>query len=329
MAVKTLLDTPELAALALEWRLGDLRSARGIPEGAVDTLYRIDCHSGRYVLRLLEKGGVEEIRAESALLRRLAAEGYPAVALMQRPDGSLWTMVRERPAVIYRAGAGRHVAPWELSQRQLADAGRQLARLHVLGWGDLPARENRFSPERMRERMTLLTELLHRSRSRTDHQLLAALEEMEREVRLGLSLPEVPTVLLHGDWFPDNLLFTGDGVATVLDFEKACEGPAMLDVATALHAFCFDGNFAWPRAQAFIAGYSSVRGLSRAEREALHPYARFTAARYMVTRLMEFHLTDLPETRLQRKDWRRFHERLRRTLEMGPQLFLQMCGLRA
>lgn len=43
-------------------------------------------------------------------------------------------------------------------------------------------------------------------------------------------LPE-DDCLLHGDFHPDNILITSDGIPVVIDFMNVCSGPALYDVA--------------------------------------------------------------------------------------------------
>jgi homoserine kinase type II len=72
----------------------------------------------------------------------------------------------------------------------------------------------------------------------------------------------------------------GDKILAVLDFEAACRGKFVYDLATAVNAFCFDGeNYQLKRFEALIAGYESLRALSLAEWDAFPNELRFSALR--------------------------------------------------
>jgi Ser/Thr protein kinase RdoA (MazF antagonist) len=162
----------------------------------------------------------------------------------------------------------------------------------------------------------------------SDPELWAAMPMLEREAEALEHLPSTAEGIIHADYFPDNLLFAGDRVATVLDFEMACRGPYMLDLATALHACCYgDNDFVPGRLQPFVSGYQQSRTPSQAEWHAFHAWARFSALRFTCSRIMDFHRSPLDADRLQKKDWRRFRDRLRRTIDLGASGFLERCGV--
>lgn len=327
MAIKTVLADEELAAVAAGWRLGRLDRSRGLPEGSINTLYVLETASGRYVLRLSEGRREAEVRFETDLVRHLDASRYPAVRLVPRPDGAPWGLVRGKFACVFRWGAGEHLVPRETTPAQAMDSGRLLARLHVLGESFPGQLENRYGVGPIRALVATVGAKATAPARPSDPELRAALPLLEREALALDRLPSANEGVIHADWFPDNLLFLGDRVATVLDFEMACRGPCVLDLATAVHAGCWDDDFSVPRVRALVAGYQEERRLGADERAAFHAYARFSALRFTVTRILDFHLAPLAADRLHRKDWRRFRDRLQRTVELGPRGWADMCGL--
>jgi homoserine kinase type II len=81
-----------------------------------------------------------------------------------------------------------------------------------------------------------------------------------------------PTQLIHTDFYPANVLVTGDAVSGILDFEYAGRGHRAMDVAIGLAAFStgdvLDG-WSWPVFDAFAGGYLSRLPLGRDEIEAI------------------------------------------------------------
>jgi aminoglycoside phosphotransferase (APT) family kinase protein len=47
----------------------------------------------------------------------------------------------------------------------------------------------------------------------------------------------VPPALVHGDFSPHNLLWDGDGVAGLIDFDHACVGDPAMDIAPLIGFF--------------------------------------------------------------------------------------------
>jgi homoserine kinase type II len=139
----------------------------------------------------------------------------------------------------------------------------------------------------------------------------------------------LPAGVVHGDLFPDNVLFDGERLVALLDFEQASDGAFAYDLAVSLCAWCYADDFVPERARALRAGYEEVRPLEPAERELLWVEARAAATRFTVTRLTDVYL-NAAATPLVRatKDFRRYHARLRRLRQLGAAGFAELVGWR-
>jgi homoserine kinase type II len=327
LAIKTQLSQDDLVRVTTEWGLGALESWRGLPQGSINTLYSLTTVQGRYVLRLSEGRQSKEVLFETALLQHLTARHYPAVTLVSRVDGRRTEQLKDRYACVFRWGAGEHIRKRQWTLEQAHDAGRHLARLHVLTEDFNESLENRYSPAVVTGWVAALAAEGRDPGRREDAEVWDALPLLEREAAALALLPASAEGIIHADYFPDNLLFVGDRIATVLDFEMACRGPFMLDLATAVNACCYDDDFVRPRVRAFVAGYRAEREPSQAEWGAFQPWARFSALRFACSRVRDFHRSELGADRLQKKDWRRFRDRLIRIIELGPAGLLELCGV--
>jgi homoserine kinase type II len=147
-------------------------------------------------------------------------------------------------------------------------------------------------------------------------------EELARAARL----PFAPRGLVHGDLFAENVLWIGDRISAVLDWEMACTDVFAYDLGVALNAWCYGDDFDPLRAAALLAGYRSKAKVDPSTLGALYAYARFAALRFAVSRVHGYHLADLPPDRLVKKDWRRYRDRLARLREMGEDGFRRLMG---
>lgn len=323
MAIRTELSQTDLLAVADAWGLGALQSFRGLPEGSINTLYLLHTDAGQQVLRLSEGRRQEEVVFETRLLAHLADQRFPAVRLLPRLDDAAFGVVRDRFACVFSWAAGEHLVPGAMSREEGLEVGRVLGRLHAVAEsfeGSLP---NRYSPATIRSWVDELAAL-----PSPDDALREALPRLVAEADLLDTLPPADQGVIHADLFPDNVKWVGGRVSAVLDFEMACRGPYVLDLATCLHAFCWDGDrFSTTRLRAIVDGYSSQRPLSATDRAAFHPWARFSALRFTVSRIRDFHLATLDGDKLTRKDWRRFRDRLDALVALGPDGWLEACGL--
>jgi len=108
-------------------------------------------------------------------------------------------------------------------------------------------------------------------------------------------------------------MFKGDKVVAVLDFEAACRGKFIFDLATAVNALCFEGvqGYSLKKFEALLGGYEALRTLSLAEWDAFPNELRFAAFRFSAIRLRDFFLNPIDERQRINKDFQDFYDRLR------------------
>lgn len=159
---------------------------------------------------------------EYRLLQVLTEAGYPAPApVFVDPDAVFFPA----PVVVvgYIDGApDLTLAHIPDGARQMADA---LARLHAI---DLPERERASLPAvRDTLRRLLFAAPEDRKMSPDERRVREAM------VRAWPAIPERPAVLLHGDFWPGNLLWSDGKMIGVIDWEDAATGDPMFDLAAA------------------------------------------------------------------------------------------------
>ena len=97
--------------------------------------------------------------------------------------------------------------------------------------------------------------------------LLAFVRERLATRYFGMLYPQLPKLVVHGDFMTTNVLWRGDAVSAsisgVLDFERAHTDTALFDFAWGL------GDRRPPLLRATVASYSRMRPLLPIEREAL------------------------------------------------------------
>jgi homoserine kinase type II len=113
--------------------------------------------------------------------------------------------------------------------------------------------------------------------------------------------------LVHGDLFRDNVLWDGDRLVAILDFEQASGGTVAYDLAVCLNDWCWDGAPRPDLVTSLLEGYQRERTLTAADRLALPIEVRASAMRFTITRITDVFLArvDNPE-----KDFRDYLARL-------------------
>ncbi len=283
MAVYTEVSKSALDDFMGAYDLGPVVSFEGIVEGVENTNYALRSESGRYVLTLYEKRvAADDLPFFLGLMEHLAGRGIACPVPVHGRDGQALRTLCGRPAAITSFLEGRPVE--HIAARHCRQVGAALATLHRSGATYTLRRANALSVASWRR-------LLAASAARA-HEIAPNLEEtIEAEIAaLEPVWPEdLPAGIIHGDLFPDNLFFQGDGLSGIIDFYLACVDALAYDLAICLNAWCFDRSAVFDRARAveLFAGYGSVRPLSQAEVAAFPKLARGAAVRFLLTRVYD------------------------------------------
>jgi len=306
MAVYTLIDREELAQIVEDYGLGKLLVTDGIARGSVNTHYLLNTARGKFLLKIDEVKSELEVKREIDLLLFLRKHAFPCPQPLPDRKGRQYRELGGKCISLYRHIEGDTFEPGELKLGQLENVGRELAALHLIGKGYKKGIDNRFTFERV-------FELYRDVREKLPTYFRKVTRTLDEEVEyLHFYLEgKLPKGIIHGDLFSDNLLFKGEKVVGILDFEAACRGKFVYDLATAVNALCFDeGKYQLRRFEALIAGYESLRTLSLAEWDAFPNELRFSALRFTVNRLHAFYLNPVDEAHRINRDFREFYDRL-------------------
>ena len=307
MAVYTALEKDLLAELIDDYGLGRVTASHGIPTGSVNSNYLLETPRGKHLLRIDEVKGELEVKRELDLLLFLRREGFPCPQPLADRKGRVYRDVGGKCISLYRWIDGKVLGVERLTAVRLEQVGRVLAELHTVAKQYKKGIENRFSYERVAEIYATVRDRLPAYFKRIVRTLDDEIDYLRHYLETKL-----PRGIIHGDLFPDNVVFKGDKVVAVLDFEAAARGRYVFDLATAVNALCFvREQYDLKRFEAFMAGYESLRPLSLAEWDAFPNELRLSALRFTVTRLHDFFLHPVDEGSRVEKDFREFYERLR------------------
>ena len=97
----------------------------------------------------------------------------------------------------------------------------------------------------------------------------------------------LPTGMIHGDLFRDNVLFNERGLTGVLDFHHAATGYWLFDLAVIANDWCTDnqGGLDPDRTHVLLSAYHRIRALSEQELWFFSSFALYAALCFWVSRL--------------------------------------------
>jgi homoserine kinase type II len=313
VAAFTTPDKAELTAFLAAMGVHKHDELRAIEGGSVNSNFSVCDDARRYFLRLYEEQGMAGAARELAMVAELARDG---VATPTALGG-----VRElagRPAALFPWVDGVIRCQSRVSVDDTHAVGRALAHLHVVG-EHIDGSAGRFHPAALRARLDGIA--VEASAAFPMARLRRTLGSLD--ARRDAS---VPHGLVHGDLFRDNVLWDGEKLVALLDFESASAGPFIYDLAVTLLAWCYGEGFSQDLARSLVGGYASVRPLGDKERKSFHVEACLAAVRFTITRITDYAMRPDGGARVM-KDWHRFLDRLDALEAMGAEGLAALTGL--
>jgi homoserine kinase type II len=302
------LSLEETRALGAEFGV-DVATVEALQAGSVNSNFRlVDGRGSRYFGRIYEEQDGEGALSELRLLTELAQCGIPVTEPLRTAAGPV-AQVRGKPFALYPWVDGEILCHTRVTESHCTAVGRALARLHLATPRVTPLAGGRFRVE------DLLTRLDRIERESPEHRD-ASLHIRRRLHHYGKRRnPDLPSGVIHGDLFRDNVLFAGERIAALIDFESAYHGPFAYDLMVTIHAFCYGDAFRPELVFAMLSGYHAERPLDSVEKEALRVEGGLAALRFATTRITDFSMRAAPGE-LPGRDYRRFLARLE-ALEQG------------
>lgn len=294
----------ELTRVLRCYRLGEFKSAQRIERGFVDENWMVETDRGRYFLkrrhpRRRQPG--RQIRAQHDLIEILRQRAFPAPILVPTARGETFL---DLDGELYEIQEYIDGEPYDHDRPEhLGAAGEVLGHYHACVEGFAPRafreRGRLYGPANTREILMRLREEwqldLNPVLARIAWQLEAQVDWLaERFSRHG----PLPYVVIHGDYHAGNLLFHGDRIIGVVDYDKANWQPRVAEVAEALIYFAspapghlehlvYPGFLIWEPFARFTQAYARAVLLTADEIRALPDYVCCIWVSVSLRRLLE------------------------------------------
>ncbi len=281
MSVYTELSRSDFETILADYELGALHAFEGIAAGIENSNFFINTDSGRYVLTIFERMADDELPYFMRLMKHLSHNRLSCPDVMVQGGGELIFDVHGKKGCIVSCLSGRTLD--ELNMEQLKSSGRALAQLHLAGKDFDEHRSNPTGMDWLDDTIDVMMADVQQKYGEGSAQLLYDEMNFQREQKFDL-----PSGVIHGDLFVDNILFEGDAVTGIIDFYYAHDAAYAMDIAISLNAQAvLLGRDDQARMQAFLDGYEELRSLGDNEREALPVLLRLGALRFWTSRLYD------------------------------------------
>jgi homoserine kinase type II len=305
MAKLTALSLADAARLGREFGL-EIVEVEGLEAGSVNSNFRMTTSDGRvYFGRLNEEQDASGAERELELLRALARAGVEVAEPLRRSAGGFLSEHAGKPFAVFPWVAGVSRCKKLVGAEHCKKIGAALARVHMSGFDARRLGPGRFQPSDMLARL----DRVEREGARPD--LLpdvARVRELYARYVPGRDAT-LPHGVVHGDLFRDNVLWSGDEIAALLDFESVFHGPLAYDLAVTILSWCYGDAFEPELMTAMASGYREVRRFEPNELRSFPREAALACLRFATSRITDFSLRTLPGERPAR-DFHRFLDRL-------------------
>ncbi|HEY4394919.1 MAG TPA: homoserine kinase [Polyangia bacterium] len=276
----------DVRAILGDFGVAGYQAHHPIAVGTINTNVRVETDAGALFLRINEGKSLDDVGREAAIVAHLAARGVPTPVPRAARSGQPFGLWRDQIVSLFPWVPGRTLERAELTAEHGAQAGAALARLHLAGADFADRRAGRYEPDEIDRRLAHIAGL-----GRPDLMPAQAILTATLASLAGGRAGELPTGVIHGDLFVDNVLYLDDRLAALLDFEQASWGRLGYDLAVTVLAFGFGrDDFRADVTRALLDGYTAVRPVTPTERATFGAELRFAACRFAVTRITDVHL---------------------------------------
>jgi homoserine kinase type II len=293
MAVYTHLSSAQISAYIAPFNLGDLVDFKGISGGIENTNYFVTTQiQGQppqdFVLTLFEDLSYDELPYFVDLTEHLVINKVTVPAPLRDKHGTALSLLADKPALLFPRFAGDHLARSEIGVSECAIMGRELARLHLAGQQFTTVRHSHRGQQWWNELGPRAAECIDGEDATMLMMAIGQYDAMQAQQ------PDLPTGVVHGDLFHDNVLFNKGQLSATIDLYNASNDYLLFDVAITVNDWCIapDGSIDPALYNAFLQAYAQVRAFNLAEQQYWNAMLVAAAMRFWLSRLETYHGLD-------------------------------------
>lgn len=283
MARISRLTDVQIADIVSQFDMGTFWNYNYIRGGQANTNYSIVTTKGEYVLTICDEKTEEEVHQRTILLDRLFDKGLPVPEIVPNIDGYSYIMFNNKPVIVKTFIEGQIVK--HFNEKQTYQMGEVLAQIHTSAVPSSLPMKMPYDIKGFKE--------VYKHDNYFGKWVLDKVRFLKEHIPTN-----VPKGLIHGDFFWDNVLFHGEELSAVIDFEEACSFDLAYDLSMALIGTCVEKNsINEPLARSFIKGYQKVRKIQKIEKDHLNYYITYAATAAAYWRFRQYNIV-LPNDRL-------------------------------
>ena len=307
MAVYTKISKKDISIINKKFDIENFKSFKGIKQGIENTNYLLKSKNKKFILTIFEKRvQKKEIPFFMKLMDQLNDLNVNCPKPLKSLNGNYLINLKGKIACIVTFLNGKDKK--KLNTKNCFDIGKMIGQMHLSTKKIKLYRKNSMGFKNL---YPLLEKIKFKSLRFTN--LEKFLKKNFKDIKKKWP-QNLPSGIIHGDLFIDNIFFKKNRLSGMIDFYFAANDYFMYEIAICINALCFDKTKSKFRinktkVKNLIKGYESVKKISRKEKNSLNILCRGAAMRYFLTRLYDYTYT--PKTALIKiKDPREYYQKL-------------------
>ena len=307
MAVYTKIDKRDISYINKKFETEKIIDFKGIKQGIENTNYLLKSKKNKFILTIFEKRvSKKEIPFFMKLMDQLNDSKINCPKPQKNKNGRYLIRMKNKTACIVSFLEGKDKKL--LNFKNCYDIGKMIAEMHLSTKKINLSRKNSMG-------IKYLTPLLNsiKFKSKKYVNLEKFLKTNFKDIKIRWP-KKLPSGIIHGDLFVDNIFFKNNKLSGIIDFYFAANDFFMYEIAICINALCFDKKKSEflinkKKVKNLIKGYESIKKISIKEKKSLNILCRGAAIRYFLTRLYDY--TNTPKTALIKiKDPREYYQKL-------------------
>ena len=307
MAVYTKISNKDIRLINSKFNIDEIKSFQGIRKGIENTNYLLKTKKEKFILTIFEKRvSNREIPFFMKLMDSLNQSKISCPKPLKDKNENYLIKLKNKNACVvsFLKGKDKQI----LNINNCFQVGKIISQMHSITKKLKFSRKNSMGIKNLNP---LLKSIKFKSKKNSNLEkfLIQNLSNIKKNWPSKL-----PSGIIHGDLFIDNIFFNKDKLSGVIDFYFAANDFFMYEIAICINALCFDKKrnkfkINKQKVKNLIKGYESVRKITIGEKKSLNILCRGAAIRYLLTRLYDY--SNTPKTALiQIKDPNEYYQKL-------------------
>ena len=281
MGVFTHISEEELSFFLNDYNLKNVESFIGINEGIQNTNYKTRIDSKDFILTIYENiDENNDLDFFLSLMNYLSSQGIKCPTPIKNSSLNYIGKIKSKPAALLTFLNGKSTL--NIKKNHTFEIGKVLAEMHI---------STKDFPMKKKNDLSIIgwEKLLIKNKDKINKFESNLFEKIKNKIiKIKEKWPKnLPSGIIHGDLFPDNVLFKEEKVSGLIDFYFSCNDFFIYDLCICINAWCFNEKNQLKKDffNNLIRGYQSVRKLEKEEIILIPFLCHASSLRFFLTRI--------------------------------------------